>query len=261
MTMVQEAENRMKKVLNILSNIFVWVILVLAVCVMIFTVVSVNTLDRSDGKIFGYSAYIVMSDSMSKTDFDAGDVVLVKNVAPSTLKEGDIIAFTSQDKDNYGETVTHKIRKVTVDEKGEPGFITYGTTTDTDDSTVVTYPYILGKYQGHIPKIGTFFHFLKTVPGYIIFILIPFAVLILFQLKNCVRAIREYREEQMADIKEERAKLEEERRKTEEMMQQFKKMKAQIDNNINSDESVRLKEAYEMDNLTEPEENGELEKK
>jgi len=251
----------MKKVLNVLSNVFVWVIVILAVCVMIFTVVSVSTFDRSDRKIFGYSAYIVMSDSMSKTDFNAGDVVLVKSVDPATLQEGDIIAFTSQDKDNYGETVTHKIRKASTDGNGEPGFITYGTTTDTDDSTVVTYPYILGKYQGHIPKIGTFFHFLKTVPGYIIFILIPFALLLIYQGIHCAKAIREYRAEQMADIKAERARLEEERRQTEVMMQKFKAMQATFDNGKAFDETVGAKEAYEMAKETESGETGELEKK
>ena len=92
----------------------------------------------------------------------------IKEVDPSTLKEGDIIAYTSQNTSNYGETVTHKIRKLTTDANGEPGFVTYGTTTDTDDETVVTYPYVLGKYSSRIPKVGTFFRFLKSTPGYIV---------------------------------------------------------------------------------------------
>lgn len=218
----------MKKVRNIISNIFVWLIVAVAVCMMIFTVISVNTFDRSDREIFGYSAYIVMSDSMSKTDFDAGDLVLIKNVEPSTLKEGDIIAYVSQNQDNYGETVTHKIRSLTTNAKGEPGFVTYGTTTGNDDSIVVTYPYILGKYQGHIPKIGAFFHFLKTIPGYVICILMPFALLIVFQGINCVKLFRQYRAEQMTEIQAERARLEKEREEAAEMLKQLQELKAQL---------------------------------
>ena len=218
----------MKKVLNRIGNILIWLVVAVTVCIVIFTVLSVSTFDRSDREIFGYSAFIVMSDSMSRTDFDAGDVVLVKNVDPSTLKEGDIIAFTSVDRDNYGETVTHKIRQLTTDADGNPGFITYGTTTDTDDSAVVTYDYILGKYQWHIPKIGSFFHFLKTTPGYIMFILVPFALLILFQVLNCVKAIREYRAEQLDGIQAERAKLEEERRQTEKLVLKLEALQAQM---------------------------------
>ena len=56
----------------------------------------------------------------------------VAAVATTTLQPGDIIAFTSQDSANFGETVTHKIRSLTTDADGQPAFITYGTTTDTD---------------------------------------------------------------------------------------------------------------------------------
>ena len=195
---------------------------------MVFTVVSVNTFDRSDRSLFGFKAFIVLSDSMSKTDFDAGDLVLVKEVDPSTLKEGDIIAYTSQNTSNYGETVTHKIRKLTTDANGEPGFITYGTTTDTDDETVVTYPYVLGKYKTNIPKVGRFFMFLKTTPGYIVCILIPFLLLILMQGIHCIRLFRRYKLEQMAEMKEERAKIEEERAESQKMMAELLALKAQL---------------------------------
>ena len=80
----------MKKTLNIIKNIFVWLVVALAVCMMIFTVVSVNTFDRNDRSLFGYKAFIVKSDSMSKTDFNAGDLIFSKEVDPSTLKAGDI---------------------------------------------------------------------------------------------------------------------------------------------------------------------------
>lgn len=218
----------MKNVLNIIKNVFVWLLVILAVCMMVFTVVSVMTFDRSDRNLFGYKAFIVLSDSMSKTDFSAGDLVLVKEVDPSTLKEGDIIAYTSQNTSNYGETVTHKIRKLTTDANGEPGFITYGTTTDTDDETVVTYPYVLGKYQKHIPKVGKFFQFLKTTPGYIICILIPFLLLILMQGINCIKLFKRYKQEQMAEMREERAKIEAERAESQKMMAELQALKAQL---------------------------------
>ena len=234
----------MKKILNIIKNIFVWLMVALAVCMMIFTVVSVNTFDRSDRSLFGFKAFIVLSDSMSKTDFDAGDLVLVKEVDPATLKEGDIIAYTSQNTSNYGETVTHKIRKLTTDANGEPGFITYGTTTDTDDETIVTYPYVLGKYKTNIPKVGRFFMFLKTTPGYIVCILIPFLLLILIQGLNCIKLFRRYKLEQMAEMKEERAKIEEERAESQKMMAELLALKAQLaeKENQNNDSEMNTAE-------------------
>ena len=118
----------MKKALNIVKSVLVWLVVIFAVCMMIFTVVSVSTFDRRDRSIFGYKAFTVLSDSMSKTHFDAGDVVLVKEVEPQTLEVGDVIAYTSTNTENYGETVTHMIREKTADADGNPGFITYGTT-------------------------------------------------------------------------------------------------------------------------------------
>lgn len=213
------------KALKIIRSIFVWLMVALAVFMMIFTVVSVSTFDRADRNLFGYKAFIVLSDSMSKTDFSAGDLVLVKEVDPSTLKEGDIIAYTSQ---NTSETVTHKIRKLTTDANGEPGFVTYGTTTDTDDETVVTYPYVLGKYKTHIPKVGRFFMFLKTTPGYIVCILIPFLLLILLEGIRCIRLFRKYKAEQQAELQAERDKIEADRAETQRMMQELLQMKAQM---------------------------------
>ena len=216
------------KVLKIIRSIFVWLMVALAVFMMIFTIVSVSTFDRADRNLFGYKAFIVLSDSMSKTDFSSGDLVLVKEVDPSTLKEGDIIAYTSQNTSNYGETVTHKIRKLTTDANGEPGFVTYGTTTDMDDETVVTYPYVLGKYSSHIPKVGTFFQFLKSTPGYIVCILIPFLLLILSEGIRCIRLFRKYKAEQQAELQAERDKIEADRAETQRMMQELLQMKAQM---------------------------------
>lgn len=211
---------------------------------MVFTVVSVSTFDRADRSLFGYKAFIVLSDSMSKTDFDAGDLVLIKQVDPSTLKEGDIISYTSQNAASFGETVTHKIRKLTTDAEGEAGFITYGTTTDTDDETVVTYPFVLGKYSFSIPKVGLFFQFLKTTPGYIVCILVPFMILILIEGVRCIRIFKKYKSEQQAELQAERDKIAEERAETQRMMQELlaikKEMEQSQSQSENADENISL---------------------
>lgn len=219
----------MKKVLNIIKTIIVWLVVALAVFMMIFTIISVNTFNRNDRNLFGYRAYIVNTDSMSKTDFDAGDLIFVKEVDPSTLEEGDIITYISQNSESFGENITHKIRKLTTDAEGNPGFITYGTTTDTDDVTVVTYPYVMGKYQGHLKGVGTFFNFLKTPQGYIVCIFIPFMLLILYQGINCIRLFQRYKKEQMEEMESEKAKLEAERAESAKMLEELQTLKAQLE--------------------------------
>lgn len=217
----------MKKAWDIISNTIVCLVAVLAVCMMIFTIFSVSTFDRNDRSIFGYRLLIVLSDSMSATDFGAGDLIFVKETDPQTLEAGDIIAYTSQNTENFGETVAHKIRRSTVDEEGNPGFITYGTNTGIDDDEVVTWPYILGEYRMRLPKIGTFFAFVKSVPGYLLLIFLPFLLLIIFQGTHCVRLFQEYRKEQLAEIQAERQKLLEERDATKLMLEELNALKDQ----------------------------------
>ena len=219
----------MKKALSIIKTTFVWLLVLLAVSMMIFTVVSVTTFNRNDRDLFGYKMYIVNSDSMAATDFSAGSLIMVKEVDPSTLNEGDIITFMSQDSASFGETITHKIRRRTTDAEGNPGFITYGTTTGVDDETIVTYPYILGKYESNIPGLGTFFNFLKTTPGYFVCIFIPFMLIILYEGVKFFNLFRRYKQEQMEEMQAEKDKIEAEKAENAKMLEELKALKAQLE--------------------------------
>lgn len=218
----------MKKFWNIVKTIFVWIVIVAAVAMMVFTIFSVNTFDQSHRSIFGMKFMIVRTDSMSATDFDAGDLIVIKTVDPATLQAGDIISYTSQNYNNFGETVTHKIRTLTTNENGDAGFVTYGTTTNTDDETIVTYPFVLGKYVFCIPKLGTFFAFLKTIPGYVLCILLPFLLLIGYNGATCVQLFRKYKAEQQAELQAERDQIEAERAENQRMMQELLELKAKL---------------------------------
>lgn len=213
---------------KVFCTILVWLVVVLAVFMMVFTIVSVTTFNSNQRTLFGYRALIVMSDSMSATDFSAGDLVLTRYVDPDTLQPGDIIAYSSLDPDSYGETITHKIRSRTTNASGEPGFVTYGTTTNTDDAIVVTYPYVLGKYTGRIPKAGSFFLFLKTTPGYIVCILLPFLLLILMEGVHCIRLFKQYKSEQQTELNEERERLRKDREETQRMKSELAELMSRI---------------------------------
>lgn len=220
----------MKKALKIIKAVLTWAVVAVAVFMMVFTVVSVTTFNRNDRNLFGYRVYIVNTDSMAATDFGAGDLIFTKQVSDfSSLKEGDIITFVSQNSESFGETITHKIRGITVDIQGNPGFITYGTTTGTNDETVVTYPFILGKYEGHLAGVGNFFNFLKTPQGYIVCIFVPFMLLIIYQGINCIKLFRRYKAEQMEEMNAEKAKIEAEREENAKMLAELQALKAQLE--------------------------------
>jgi len=253
----------MKKAFNIVKNVLLIMIVIFAVVMMIFTLVSVNTFDKNDRNLFGYKFFVVKTDSMAKTDFDAGDVILTKELNPSKLQVGDVITFVSQNDDSYGEIITHKILEIVIepDADGNPAkkFRTYGTTNAPDsnkdgvidvkdldtngdgvyderdsvwaDTTLVEYPFVLGKYEIRVPKLGSFFLFLKTTPGYIVCILIPFMLLILSQGINTIRLFRRYKQEQMQEMQAEKDQIAKDKEEAQKMMAELMALKAQMQAN------------------------------
>lgn len=218
----------MKKACKVLWTVFVWLMVLFAAGMMVFTIFSVNSFNRNDRAVFGHKMYIVLSDSMSATHFSAGDLVVVKEVDPNSVQVGDVISFISPDGENYGQVMTHKVRARTTTESGDPGFITYGTTTGVDDEFIVAYSAVQGKYAFSIPKLGSFFNFMRTPRGYLVCILLPFMLLILYQGINCVRIFRQYKREQMQELQAEKDAIVAERKRTEEMLAQLMQMKEQL---------------------------------
>ena len=231
------SKETVKKALGIVSKVLTWIVIAITVFMMIFTVFSTLTFDRNDRNLFGIRFYIVLSDSMSpsennkndKVHFNAGDIVLIKNVKDATaLQPGDVIAFISQNSDSFGQTITHMIREVRTSDNGKVEYVTYGTNTGTDDEALVEPEYVLGRYAGKLPGVGHFFSFLKTTPGYIVCILVPFLLLILWQGVNTVKLFKQYKREQMADMQAEKDKIEAERAENQRMMQELLALKAQL---------------------------------
>lgn len=235
-----ETQGATKKILNIIIKVFTGIIVAITVFMMVFTIFSVSTFDKNDRSLFGTKFYIVQSDSMSVSElnkddeihFDAGDIILVKELDPAErkkLRKGDVIAFVSQNTESRGETVTHMIYDVKTDASGRViGYLTYGTNTGAVDESLVEPDYILGQYKTRLPKVGYFFAFLKSTPGYIVCILIPFLLLILYQGINCIIIFKRYKREQLEAMEAEKAQIAEERKQSLEMMRELEALKAQL---------------------------------
>ena len=224
----------MKKALDIAVRIITTVILIFSVCVMIFTVISVNTVGK-DADFLGYKPYIVLSDSMKDT-FAVGDLSVSAQTDPETLEPGDIITFASIDPSNYGAVVTHKIREIT-EYEGEPAFVTYGTTTGVDDSYPVPFENVIGEYKFRLPKMGYFFEFLTTPAGYVTVILIPFLVLIALQGAKFFRLVRQYRAEQQAELDAKRAEAAAELEEARKMKEELERLKAQLQDAVSENQA------------------------
>ncbi len=227
-----------KNILNLILKVVSWVLVGFTVLLMIFTIVSIATLDRNDRNLFGFKFLIVQSDSMSPSEknadddvhFRAGDIIIIKDVENAwALQPGDVISFTSFSEVSYLKTVTHMIYEVKKDDNGKVvGYVTYGTNTGAIDDTVVEPEYILGKYAGKLPGVGYFFAFVKSTPGYIVCILVPFILLILYYGIDVIRLFKRYKSEQNAVLEAEKAEIAEEKRQTEQMLRKLQALKEQL---------------------------------
>ena len=229
----------MKKSFEVIRTVAVWTVLAVAVFMMIFTMVSVTMFDSTSRSIFGLRIFTVASDSMKATDFDTGDIIFVNgNADLSELREGDIITYISMSPESYLKTVTHKIRTVNETDTGYRSFVTYGTTTGDDDSVPVGEEYVLGRYMFTLPNVGTFLTFLKSTPGYILCVFLPFAILILYHGIKCMLLWGRYRTEQQQSIQSEREAIEKERKETEEMKEELLRLKEQLEKAKEEDRST-----------------------
>lgn len=236
------AAEKTKKVVGIISKVISWTLISIAAIMMILTIISATSISQEDKPenghgIFGFKLFIVTSDSMSlsennkdmKVHFKAGDIIFVKRLKEGeVLKEGEIISFISTNNENYGETVTHMIDSVVEEDGKVIGYRTYGTNTGDLDESVVQTEYIHGKYVGQIDNVGYFFIFLKSLPGYITCILIPFLLLIVYNGANVIVLFRKYRKEQMDQMQREKEYIEKEKEKNQQLLEELLKLKKEL---------------------------------
>jgi signal peptidase len=145
--------------------------------------------------IFGVSAYVVLSDSMAPR-FSSGDVIVVAQVDPTDINEGDIITFVSRGPSTFGEIITHQVEEV-IEIDGLLNFVTKGINLNSIDPTPVSEQEILGRYVFHIPFLGFVVSYLQTTGGFIILFVLPMSGLILFEIGKFLKYYRLYVKEKI----------------------------------------------------------------
>lgn len=125
--------------------------------------------------IAGIRSFTVMTGSMEPT-VHTGAIVFTR--PEKVYKTGDIIAFKKGD-----IVITHRI--IDVESKNNSvSYKTQGDANNSEDSEPVLYQSILGHAFFNIPYLGRFVFFLKTIPGFFIFIVLPAGVFIIFEIIN-----------------------------------------------------------------------------
>ena len=134
-----------KKIWNIISSVFVVIIVLCAVFLM-------------GSRLLGYRVFTVISGSM-EPKYSVGDLIYVKQVDPDGIKKGDIITFIL----NEDLTVaTHRVEYVDAENRH---FYTKGDANETVDAAPVHFNNVIGIPQFSIPLLGYVSNLIQNPPG------------------------------------------------------------------------------------------------
>ena len=190
----------MKKICNLkfIGDIFVIIIIILAIFVTLFTIIT-----NKDGisNLKGYSPFSIQSNSMFPT-LKKGDMIITYNkINYQDLKVNDIISFYSFE--NGSNIIkTHRITNIYL-ENNVRLYETKGDNNDVSDNVYITDVDIIGKMKYRIPFLGGIIDFLKNKWVFLFLILIPLGIIFIYQLIDFLKVLIDYKlEKEEQDEKE-----------------------------------------------------------
>lgn len=239
----EKKEKKADKIIETAGDIVTAVILVFAV---VFTVLTLSSANSEDGlpNVAGYSLFSVQSDSM-ETVFYTGDLLLIKEYKGEELNPGDIISFRTIEQGQYIIN-THRIVECH-EIQDIKTYTTKGDNTPAKDSTDVVESEIVGVYSYkseqengvdkgvRIKGLGKAIDFVKGTGetgekwsltlnegtpderrlnlSFLFFIILPLALIFLFQIYKFITALNASKKEKMAEEIAENGELSEELKK------------------------------------------------
>ena len=208
-----------KKVANIVLDVVVVAVLLLALFTIVVTINAKKSQDKDASSIFGYQLRFVQSGSMEKCAYTDVSKYKVKSIkvkscvfiktAPTdvekikewykTLKVGDVLTFQYK-----GEIITHRIVKIEEKETGNGYIITlkgdYKSSKDnepaeqvidTEVDTPAKTTYIIGKVTGQSYLLGLCVYVLKKPVGIVCVVIVPCLLMIVIQIFRIVNVLGE----------------------------------------------------------------------
>lgn len=149
-----------------------WLTILICIILIPFLIINLSIILQAKNNedvvpsVFGYKPFIVLSGSM-ETEIFRGDLIIVKNIEPETLKIDDVIAF----RDAENTVTTHRIIDI-VEKDDNKYFVTKGDNNSSQDQNLVELSDVEGLYITKITGLGNVFNSLAKPTTIIILFLI-----------------------------------------------------------------------------------------
>ena len=138
----------------------------------------------NNSSIMGYRVFNVASASMDPV-YKVGEVILVKEVVPGTLKTGDDITYLGNKQDTDGITITHRIVRIDLNENNRRIFYTKGLNNIVEDP-VVEEEQIYGQVKAKLNIISFINRSIRNIYGFFFLIFVPLVLVIFLEIADTV---------------------------------------------------------------------------
>ncbi len=155
------------KIIKIIGS-FIWVVILSFLALIVITFLPIKG---------NYKVYTVQSGSMEPT-IHTGSLIFVKSM--SNYNVGDIVTRATNDSK---VTITHRIVSINND-NGKISYKTKGDANEDVDGEMTSQSNVVGKEIFIIPYIGYPIGYARTMPGFILLVIIPAVVIIYEEIKN-----------------------------------------------------------------------------
>lgn len=177
------------KVVKIIVNVLVCIVIILATCI---TLITISSQKNGYFKVFK-SIPLTMKDSSMEPTIKKGSLIITKEYKNNDIKEGDVISYRSIDKNNTLEIKTGRVKTIiTVNE--QTTYITEFDNKEYTDSEQVNSKNVISIWNGKkVSTLGSIIDFLNTKVGFFICIIVPLALLFIYQLYKFIMLVIDYR--------------------------------------------------------------------
>lgn len=188
--MEEDKTTKRKKTFRLLYKIISYTLIVILMIVALFFIIYVvsGKIAEKNGKNPPFGLYTVISPSMTP-NIDVYDVVFVKNTSEDDLKVDDVITFYSSN-EFFGDTpITHRIVEILDVPNTGTMYRVKGDANESADAEKVIPSNVIGKVIFKIPKLGKVQFFLASKKGWLLAILVPAIIIILYDIFKLIRLI------------------------------------------------------------------------
>lgn len=190
---IDKIEKKKKRAITLIKifNILIFLIIVPILIYNITLIIKYIQNPNETPDFFGFKTYEIVSRSMEDT-INKNDIIVVKKVDKSEIKENDIISF-----DNGNEIITHRIVDIE-NINGQTLYTTKGDNNRFEDDEKISFEQIEGKYVFKLSKLGYLMNFLKNRYFLIIlFIILIFCFIHIINVKKRIKNREEKRKMKM----------------------------------------------------------------